>query len=372
VARRLARLIRAPSFELFAASSAGLWVAVGFAMAWFPRRAGIGGFGPTLWVRADSGYYLAIAHHGYAPDPGNAPAFFPAYPTLIAGLGHVLGSYVIAGLVISLGCCAIVFELLWRLAASRLGAAGGTRTALYLALFPMSLFLHAVYSESLFLALALGAFALAERDGWWQASLLAGCATLTRSVGLAVIAGLAVLAWPSLKRLGWLLLSIAMFAAFPIALSYQVHDPWAFDHAQTQWQRHFTWWGPLGGIWFGIRALWRKSASFTEHFYLAVNIEALVFLALFVALLPLVWRRVGKAYAVFAAAALAIPLSVPASAGDFPLFSFPRFALLAFPCFIALAAFAEHRPRAHTTIVAVSSVALGIAVVQWATGYWVS
>src|SRR5579871_4740830 len=341
-------------------------------MAWFPRRPGIGGFGPTLWVRADSGYYLAIAHHGYSQDPANAPAFFPAYPTLIAGLGHVFGSYVIAGLVISLACCAIVFELLWRLAASRLGNAGASRAVLYLALFPMTLFLHAVYSESLFLALALGAFALAERGRWVEAAILAGCATLTRSVGLAVVAGLAVLAWPSLKHLGWLLLSLSMFSAFPIALSYQVHDPWAFDHAQEEWQRHFTWWGPLGGIWFGLRTLWRRSASFTQHFYYAVNIEQLVFLALFLAFLPLVWRRVGKAYAVFAAAALAIPLSVPASAGDFPLFSFPRFTLLAFPFFVAVAAFTEHRPRAHTAIVAVSSVVLGIAVVQWATGTWLS
>jgi hypothetical protein len=80
-----------------------------------------------------------------------------------------------------------------------------------------------------------------------------------------------------------------------------------------------------------------------------------------------VWRRVGPAYAVFAAVALAVPMSWPASSGDFPLFSMPRFTMLAFPCFIALAILGE-RTWAHTAIVAVSCVLLGVAIVQWTLG----
>jgi hypothetical protein len=358
-----ARLPRpTPATAIFVATRMGIWLLAGFTLAWFPRHGG--GFGTTLWVRSDSNWYLAIAHHGYAPDPQHYPAFFPLFPTLIAGLGQVLDDYALAGLLISLAACAAAFELLRYLAERHAGRAAATRSVLYLALFPMAVFLGAVYSESLFLALALGAFVLAERGHWPAAAVAAGAATLTRSVGVAVLAGLVVIAWPDIRKLAWLVIAPVMFAAFPLALQLQVHDPWAFVHAQDEWERHVSPWGPFGGLWYAIRALWRADHNFTEHFYLAVNIESLVFLAVFIALIPLVWRHVGAAYAVFTAVVLAVPMSVPSDRGDFPLFSMPRFTVLAFPCFIALAVIGR-RPTANTAIVAASSAMLGVAIVQW-------
>jgi hypothetical protein len=354
--------ILSPATVIFVGTRVGIWILAAFVFAWFPRHGG--GFGTTLWVRSDSNWYTAIAHHGYGPDPQHLPAFFPLYPTLIAGLGRVLGDYNLAGLLISLACCAIAFELLWHLAALRAGRGAASRSVLYLALFPMAVFLGAVYSESLFLALALLSFLLAERGHWPAAAVAAGAATLTRSVGIAVIAGLAVIAWPEVRKLAWLAIAPVMFAAFPIALQLQVHDAWAFVRAQDEWGRHFSSSGPLGGLWFAIRALWRRNHNFTEHFYLSVNIEALVFLAFFVALIPIVWRRIGVPYAVFASVVLAVPMSVPSDRGDFPLFSMPRFTILAFPCFIALALLGEE-PKANTAIVAASSAMLGVAIVQW-------
>jgi len=70
---------------------------------------------------------------------------------------------------------------------------------------------------------------------------------------------------------------------------------------------------------------------------------------------------------VFAAVALAVPLTFPASTGDYPLFSMPRFTMLAFPCFIALGGLGA-RPRTHTVIVAVSTLLLGLAVARWTEG----
>src|SRR5262249_20404395 len=207
-------------------------------------------------------------------------------------------------------------------------------------------------------------FVLAEHDRWPAAAVAAGAAMLTRSVGIAVVAGLVVMAWPDVRKLAWLAIAPVMFAAFPIPLQLQVHDPWAFVHAPDEWARHVSSWGPFGGIWDAIRALWRTNHNFTEHFYLAVNIEALVFLAFFLALIPLVWRRVGVPYAVFTALVLAVPASVPSDRGDFPLFSMPRFTILAFPCFVALAVIGE-RPNANTATVAASSPMLGVAIVQW-------
>ena len=355
----------APAIVIFVLTRAAIWSAAALALAWFSGHGSA--FGTGLWVRADSNWYTSIARHGYSIDPQEHAAFFPLYPTLIAGLGRLLGNYNLAGLLISLASCAVAFELLWRFAAPRVGRDAATRAVIYLALFPMAVFLGAVYSESLFLALALAAFLLAERDHWPAAAVAAGATMLTRSIGLAVLAGLVVLAWPNVRRLAWLAIAPAMFAAFPVALQLQAHDPWAFVHAQANWGRHFSLAGPFGGLADAIRALWHHTDNFSERFYLAVNIESLIFLALFLALLPAVWRSVGKAYAVYAAVAIAIPMSVPSNAGQFPLFSMPRFTILAFPCFIALAVYGS-RPYVHTTIVALSSLFLGVAIVQWTFG----
>ena len=253
----------------------------------------------------------------------------------------------------------------------RLGSTGASRAVLYLAVFPMALFLQAVYSESLFLALALAAFWFAERGSWPQAGVAAAGALLTRSVGIAVLAGLAVLAWPSVKRLAWLALAPLSFVSFPIVLHHQAGDAWAFLHDQSQWHRGLSPAGPFGGIWDGIAAFGHHARHSGESFYWAVNIESFAFLVLFLVLLPLVWQRLGRAYGVFATVALALPLSFPASAGDFPLFSLPRFGVLIFPFFLVLGSLGG-RPRAHTAIVAVSGMLLGVAVAQWATFHWVS
>ena len=101
----------------------------------------------------------------------------------------------------------------------------------------------------------------------------------------------------------------------------------------------------------------------------AINLEQLAFLVLFLALTVVVWRRFGAPYGVFCAVSLAIPLSAPAE--RWPLLSIPRFGLVVFPFFLALAALGG-RPRIHTAIVGVSAIMLGVAVSQWALWQWVA
>jgi hypothetical protein len=182
------------------------------------------------------------------------------------------------------------------------------------------------------------------------------------------------MAWPSARRLAWLLLAPAIFAAFPVVLHFQAHDAWAFVHAQAQWDRHLSLLGPFGGLSHGVAALWHHTHKYTRSYYLFINIEDLVYLIPFVALLPLVWKRVGKPYAVYAALAIAIPMSFPATPGTiqaytehFPLFSMPRFTILAFPCFIALGVVGK-RPAANLAIIGVSTALLVAAIIQWTLG----
>jgi Gpi18-like mannosyltransferase len=61
----------------------------------------------------------------------------------------------------------------------------------------MTLFLQAVYSESLYLLLAIAAFVLAERGRFGWAGVVTGLAIFTRVTAIALLPALAVLAWRS-------------------------------------------------------------------------------------------------------------------------------------------------------------------------------
>ena len=115
---------------------------------------------------------------------------------------------------------------------------------IYLAFFPTALFLQAVYSESLFLFLSLGAFALAERRRFASAGVVVGLAVLTRPTGIALVPPLILLA----RRRSWQLASaLPVMAVYPLLLWRKVGDPWAFAHAEGTWHRHLSPVGPSAG-----------------------------------------------------------------------------------------------------------------------------
>jgi hypothetical protein len=273
--------------------------------------------------------------------------------------------------VISLVAALGAFLLLYRIAEERLGAGGAQRAVLYLAIFPTALFLQAVYSESLYLLLVLAAFVTAERGRFAAAGVLSGLAILTRVVGIALLPALAVLAWRSRDRrraFAGLALALPIAAIYPLVLWQQLGDPWAFWGAQDLWHRDLSVAGPLGGIWNALTN-WTPPDVGPQH-AMAVNVEGLVALILFAALTVVAWRRFGAPYGVFCVVSLAIPLSYPSS--RWPLLSLPRFGLVIFPLFLALAALTAGRPRLHTAVVACSGLFLGIAIVQWALWQWVA
>jgi Dolichyl-phosphate-mannose-protein mannosyltransferase len=384
----------APALDIYLWSRLAIWAGAIFALFFFepnrnpnadrwdtPRLHDLG-YATDVWARWDSDFFIRIAQNGY--DDASA-AFHPLYPAALAGLGRLFGGhYILAGLVISLLAGAGSFVLLYQLADKRLGADGARRSVLYLALFPMALFFQAVYSESLFLFLVLAAFVLAERNAFAGAGIVTGLAILTRAAGLALLPALAILAWRSRDRpraLGGLALALPVAAIYPLVLWQQLDDPFAFTDAQDRWHRHFSHAGPFGGLWDGLVAGWRGLEQFivghgthvagvSARHAAAENLQAAVFLLLFLWLTVVAWRRFGAPYGLYAAVSLAIPLSYPSS--RWPLLSLPRFGLVIFPFFLALAALTAGRPRAHAAVVGLSATFLGIAVAQWALWQWVA
>ena len=246
----------------------------------------------------------------------------------------------------------------------------------------MSFFLNAVYSEALFLALCVAAFLLAERNRFVWCGVVAGLVLLTRPLGFALLPALAVLAWRTPARgqnVAWLALAPAVFLLYPLLLWQQVGDPLAFAHVEDLWDRSLHELGPLGGLWDASRAAWAGVLQLTvgseTNWYwspvdpagtAARNLENATYLAVFVGLTAVAWRRLGSAYGLYCAASLAIPLSTTTRAQ--PLLSLPRFCLVLFPAFIALATLTAGRPRLAQAVVGTSAVLLGVATVRW--GLW--
>jgi hypothetical protein len=391
---------RNPGVEIFLWTRAAIWLAALFTLSTLdgsrnpkfwkwddPLLTHDLGRVSDVWARWDSVWLLRIAEHGYGAHVHDA-AFFPLYPATVGLVGRIFGGhYITAGIAVSLAAGLLAFVLLYRLAEPWVGADGARRTLLYLAVFPMSLFLGAVYTESLYLLLAVAAFLLTERGRFLEAGVVTGLALLSRPSAIALLPALAILAWRSgrLHAVARLAVAPAIALLFPLYLWRQEGTPWASLEAQRHW-RHFSPAGPLGGVWQALRAAvegvrqlwvgdaghvyWPHTRDYTPVQTAVMNLTLLGCLVLFVVLTVVAWRRFGAPYGLFAALSIALPVSTPSS--GWPLESLPRFGLVVFPFFLALAAIGGGRPRLNTAIVSVSSILLGISIVQWSLWQWVA
>jgi hypothetical protein len=185
-----------------------------------------------------------------------------------------------------------------------------------------------------------------------------------------------------LRRLAGVAVALPVFALFPLWLWHDTGHPFAFLHVEQLWHRRAATLGPLGGIAEAAHAAWAGVLQLTigsnTHWYwvqespdraAAINLESAAFFALYVALGIVAWRRLGAAYGLMCLVAVLAPTATPTHA--YPLLSMPRFGLVVFPIFIALATLCE-RPDVERIVIAVSGTLLGVAVVQWALWQWVS
>ena len=149
-----------------------------------------------VWLRWDALHYLRLAEFGYNGAGVGSSAFYPLFPLLAGGLSQLSGlSTLASSLLLSTLFCWAAFAALHRLAYVRVGPQVALWTCLALAVFPTSFFLIGPFTESLFLALTLGAFLAAYRRRWFLAALLASLGSLTRGPGLLTAIPLVWIGW---------------------------------------------------------------------------------------------------------------------------------------------------------------------------------
>jgi hypothetical protein len=316
-----------------------------------------------VWGVWDTGWFLDIARGGYPPlhdaaylaSHQSVYAFFPAYPMLTRLFAPLTGdaftaALLVANLALVVACC-----LLFRLVAPEHGERVARTAVLFLLLFPTGFILSSAYSESLYLALALGCFLAARARRFWAVGLLGAALAVTRNLGVLIVLPmlwLHVRGRPAGRRLGpdvlWLGLVPAALTAHVAFVYLRTGDLLAFVHAQQPWRRQFSLATPFRVLGPGLL---HTDAS-------TVLVGSLTFF--FLVVLCVGARRVGFAAWLFGAYTVGIPLF-----GG--LMSMPRFFVVVFPIAVVLALF----ERETTRLLVATALALtqGALMVFWATGF---
>ncbi|MDQ1435066.1 MAG: hypothetical protein QOF59_1882, partial [Actinomycetota bacterium] len=197
----------------------------------------------TSW---DSGYYGAIATHGYRNGPVTFAtrgwAFFPAWPMLLR-VAHwtVGGSWQRNGIALAFLLGLVGAIAIWFAVAAVMGPVAADRTAVIFAFLPGSVALSMPYTESLFVTCgALCLYALHRR--WW---IVAGCsaaiAGATRFPGMVLFVCCAIAAVAAVReQRSWRPLMAPLLAplglvAFLVKQQQATGTPFAFLRAQHYW-----------------------------------------------------------------------------------------------------------------------------------------
>ena len=339
----------------------------------------------SQWAKWDSQYYFDIATNGYwfRPQQQSNVAFFPLYPMLMRLAAPVTGDNVIrSGFILSNLALLGALIFLYRLAALETNPGSAERTVFYLAFFPTAFFFSCVYTESLFLLLTVGAMYFARRRLWGLAALLGVLAAATRNLGILVWA---LVMWEWLRVQGWQLsrihrremwaglwngvrqhwLEVLVIAIIPLGMAAYIlflkqnfDRPLAFIETQAAWGRENV--GPVAIIAKSIRTLMSGEVNkgWLTNFWNTTTLLA------FLALVPVIWWKLGEGYAIY----VLIMLLVPASSATGSII---RYVLTAYPAFIVLGDLAKPT-WLDRILTAALAVLLGLFVVLFVNWIFVA
>ena len=320
----------------------------------------------SSWIQWDAHHYQSIALNGYQSldQHWSNIAFFPLYPVLIRLIFPLAGRHVeIAALLIAHLAFFAALLLLYDLLTRDFDDGVAYRAVVLLLVFPTSFFFGAAYSESLALALVVGAVWAMRRQRWWLAGIMGALLATTRLPGVLIAPVLAVTylqqhkwQWRAIRPnfLAVLLppLGLCIFMAFQW-LNYRT--PFAFLIAQRDWDNHLSlpWTMPY-------MLVTRLSTSFDWP----ITLFQIVVWICFIGLTLLAVLRLPLVYGL----TVLLLLLPPYLSSWFR--SLPRHVLIGFPAFVILAMLTQ-RPWLWRLVTTVMFLLLVVGIVLFVNGFWV-
>lgn len=321
----------------------------------------------NVLTRWDGAAYLSIARDGYSLGTEDAlptTTFFPLLPALMRGLAALGGrsdddALLFAGALVSNVALLAGLAALVKLGRIELDASAARRAALYILVFPTTIFLSAVYAESLLLAFSAASLLAAKRGRWWIAGGFAALGALARPFGVLLVVPLVIERWAA-HRAGRRITTDALAVAAPVVafIAWQAYlyvlsgDPLQTLTAQEAYLRRPS-------------APWDVAAGLFDPQVYRDPWSVLVPLLLMTALVVASWRVLTPSLAAYATTTLLVTVSTGT------LLSFPRYALAILPAYLVLGVAGRHR-AVHYVYLVVATLFAVLFAAKYATWWWVS
>lgn len=327
------------------------------------------------WANFDGEHFLSIAIFGYKELE---QAFFPIFPMIINFFAGPFSSNLftsllfstIAGLIISNASFLLALILLFELLNLDYSKKLSFITLLVLLFFPTSFYFGALYSESLFLLLTVLSFYLARKGKWMEASAVGAISSATRIFGIILLPALLIEAWQQkvpFRKMVWLFMIPLGLGIYMIYQYLNFGDPLAFYNLQkVVGEQHQSGIILLPQVYFRyIKML--LTVDMHNPIYQTIILEFLVGITFF--LLPIYGylKKIRYSYLVYAM----IGFLLTTVQGSFS--SLPRYVIILFPGFLALAIFVSSLPKFFRVVFfLISFLFLFAETTLFLRGYWVA
>ncbi|MBU5637957.1 glycosyltransferase family 39 protein [Geomonas sp. Red69] len=284
----------------------------------------------------DANHYLYLADAWYSPYH-ISNAFYPLFPFLVRVVGSLtFGNNLVAGLILSTTFTVLSMVYLFRLIGKTHGEEVAYRSCLMLLAFPTSFYLGLVYTESLFLMLALMLLYYLRENKTTPSFICAFLLPLTRPTGILVIVPALAAILPCLRakesfELKKLLTPagfVAGYGTYLLLMDLSTGDPFAGFDAQKVFLANNSLLNLLHPIdWFLNNFVY---LDFTLNGF-STSILNRVFFVFYAVVAVLSYKKLDKTMFAY----LLVMGLVPAMTGS--LTSYMRYVAMAFPLFVYLA-----------------------------------
>jgi len=324
----------------------------------------------SLWSKWDTSHYLNIAKEGYSSSTVGERhlliAFFPLFPFLTKLFSFVFQNYLLSGLIVSNIAYGFAVFYLYKLVRLDFDRDDALRTAIYFSIFPTAYFLHAAYTESLFLALTIASLYYARNDKWALSGVIGMLAAMTRITGILLLPVLLIeyLHQRDFKKenvrkdILWIFV-IALGLLIYLIINYVTYgDPLKFLEIQSgHWGMHLS--PPTKGFLYswGITDWGDPGHKITGGWF------QIIFGLLALILTTYSFFRIRLSYSIYALATWLVVTSTSF------MISIPRYMLTIFPIFIVLAIFGRKK-WANYAIIFISLMLYSLFLFQFVRGRW--
>ena len=292
-----------------------------------------------IWNRWDSIHYQHFAQFGYTSSYELKAWLYPLFPWCTRSVAWLSGNYLVSAFIVSGFASVAAALLLRRIVQLDCSVDIARRAVWFFLIFPTAYFLHIGYTESLFLALALGSILAARQEYWSIAGLLGALSWMTRPTGIILIPTLAVEAghqYIATRRWQWRWLWIAVVPAgfgIYLFLNWSVSgNPFAFFAIRKPFFGMSASWP-----WVGIRQALLINLQRPPNEAELVGAQELYFVVLGFVCIIVSWFKLRPLYATWITGNWLLITSVTF------IVSMPRYALTMFPIFMLFALFTKNR-----------------------------